>query len=318
MSHVEVWEGIDGGGLHASALAEVCIGDHGRWFWIDVRDPDSEAIESLSCLSDLHPLTVEDVLHRQSRPKIDIFDNGVFLSWLTPTPCDDGALGTVELDAYLASNVLVTFRQTSDELTRTAIADAVRAGSKDPAWLLHGVLDRLVDTLIPLVEENSDRIDALEESLLVSAEGADLVALYGVRRRLVTLRRLVTPAREVIRALARESEQTEHGSFWYFQDVADHLSQIEDAIETDREVAAAVMDIYLSAQSNRTNDIMRQLTVVATIFMPLTLITGIYGMNLLGGMWPPVTAGWSFTVVVVAMIALAVGMIAYFRRKNWW
>jgi magnesium transporter len=100
--------------------------------------------------------------------------------------------------------------------------------------------------------------------------------------------------------------------------VGDHLARVEDSIETAREVAAAVMDIHLSVQSNRMNEIMKQLTVVATIFMPLTLISGIYGMNLLRGMWPRPLAVWSFAAVVLGMVAIALAMALYFRRKNWW
>ena len=318
MAAVRVWECGKDGTLRPVQLDQVCTTSADSWYWIDVTDADVEVIESLECMSNVHPLAIEDVLHRQARPKIDVFDDGVFITWLTPIHTDEGPLHAVELDAYLGSRTLVTFRQGDDLVTHEAVEQARSSAAKDPAWLLHGILDRLVDHIIPIVEKNSDRLDDLEESLLLATSSQDLVDLYSVRRDLVTLRRLVTPAREVVRALARESESTEHGSFWYFQDVLDHLTAVEDAIETDREVAAAVMDIYLSAQNNRTNDIMRQLTVVATIFMPLTLISGIYGMNLLGGMWPPVRSYWSFGAVVAAMVALATAMIAYFRRKNWW
>lgn len=318
MASVQVWEWTRSTPMHSSTLDRVCTGAPDSWFWVDVCDPDAEVLDGLTCMDGVHPLTVEDVLHRQSRPKIDLFGEGVFIIWLTPVVAPDGSVESTEMDAHLTKRTLVTFREASDIVTARAIEGIRESVAADPAWLLHGILDRLVDHMIPIVEARSDRLDDLEEALLLSASPAQLIDLYSVRRDLVALRRLVTPAREVVRVLARESERTEHGSFWYFQDVLDHLSAVLDSIETDREVAAAVMDIYLSAQSNRTNDIMRQLTVVATIFMPLTLITGIYGMNVLKGMWPPVSSSWSFPAIMLGMLALVAAMLIYFRRKNWW
>jgi magnesium transporter len=122
----------------------------------------------------------------------------------------------------------------------------------------------------------------------------------------------------VLRSLVRVQTLVDDEAYRYLQDVGDHLARAEDSIETAREVAAAIMDIYLSSVSNRMNAIMKQLTVVATIFMPLTLISGIYGMNVIKGMWPPVDAFWSFWGVVVGMLLIAAGMALYFRRKNWW
>jgi magnesium transporter len=107
-------------------------------------------------------------------------------------------------------------------------------------------------------------------------------------------------------------------AYRYLQDVGDHLARVEDSIEMAREVAAAVMDIYLSSVSNRMNEVMKVLTVVATIFMPLTLISGIYGMNVVVGMWPPINQAWSFWAVSASMLVLALWMVWFFRRRKWW
>jgi magnesium transporter len=132
------------------------------------------------------------------------------------------------------------------------------------------------------------------------------------------LHRVVGPSRDILRGLVRERSMIGEEVYRYFQDVGDHLARVDDSIETYRDVGAAAMDIYLSAQSNRMNEIMKQLTVVATIFMPLTLISGIYGMNVLRGMWPPVMAWWSFPMIIAVMLAISVGMALYFRRRKWW
>jgi magnesium transporter len=134
----------------------------------------------------------------------------------------------------------------------------------------------------------------------------------------VRLHKVVSPERDVVRGLARLEAFVEPDAYMYFQDVGDHLARLGDTIDTYREVANGTMDIYLSVQSNRLNGIMKQLTVVATIFMPLTLISGIYGMNVLKGMWPPASAGWSFAAIIGAMVLIAVWMVLFFRRRDWW
>ena len=146
----------------------------------------------------------------------------------------------------------------------------------------------------------------------------ELRSLHRVRRQLVRLHRIVAPERDILRGFARESDIIGEDAYRYFQDVSDHVARVLDSIETYQDVAASVMDVYLSAQNNRMNEIMKQLTVVATIFMPLTLLSGIYGMNVVAGMWPPPLARWSFAAIVVSMLAIAAVMAAYFRKKNWW
>ena len=144
------------------------------------------------------------------------------------------------------------------------------------------------------------------------------MSLHRIRRQLLQLHEIVAPERDVIRGVGRERDVVSDDAYRYFQDVGDHLSRVQDSIETYQDVAASVMDVYLSAQNNRMNEIMKQLTVVATIFMPLTLLSGIYGMNLIRGMWPPPESQWSFLAVVGLMVVIAAGMAVYFRKKNWW
>ncbi|TLM89310.1 MAG: magnesium transporter CorA family protein, partial [Actinobacteria bacterium] len=192
------------------------------------------------------------------------------------------------------------------------------AAHAGPDWVLHAVVDRLVDGVLPIVDELGDQLDDIEDAMLGEPRKTDLERLYRVRRQLVHMHRIVAPERDIVRGLARERNVVSEEAYRYFQDVGDHLARVEDSIETYRDVGAGVMDIYLSAQSNRMNEIMKQLTVVATIFMPLTLLSGIYGMNVIRGMWPSVEGYWSFSLVVGSMIVIAACMSWYFRRKNWW
>ena len=186
-------------------------------------------------------------------------------------------------------------------------------------WTLHAIIDLQVDTTMPLVDDIGDALNSIEDAMLAaSPRQEDLRDLHQVRRQLVRLHRIVAPERDILHALARERDVVSEEAYRYFLDVADHVARVLDSIEIYQDVGASVMDVYLSAQNNRMNAIMKQLTVVATIFMPLTLISGIYGMNLLVGMWPVPLGRWSFAIVVSSMFLIALSMSAYFRKKKWW
>jgi len=291
-------------------------GAHRRW--VDVVDGDEATLNALADEFRLHPLLVEDAMHQQRRPKLDAFADGVFVAWLTPEHLEGDGIIVSELDVFLGANYLITIHSGTYEQITRVIADVDRSLNLGPDWILHAIIDRLVDSVLPLADSLGDELDEIEDSLLRASRSEDLKRLYSVRRRLVALHRIVAPERDLLRGLARERGVVSEEAYRYFQDVGDHLARVEDSIETHRDVAAAAMDIYLSSQSNRMNEIMKQLTVVATIFMPLTLISGIYGMNVVRGMWPPVSDVWSFWGVMGSMAVIAVAMSLYFRRKNWW
>lgn len=301
-----------------AGMADLASTRGAAWRWVDVTSASEELLGQLAEEFDLHPLLVEDAQHRQHRPKLDTFPDGAFLAWLTPVRRAGDGIETVELDVFIGATYLITVRQDHSEVIESVAREAERTLALGPDWLLHAIIDRLVDSVLPIADALGDDLDDLEDVLLGSHDRQNLRRLYAIRRQLVQLHRIVAPERDVLRGLARERNLVSEEAYRYFQDVADHLARVEDTIETYRDVGAAAMDIYLSAQSNRMNEIMKQLTVVATVFMPLTLISGIYGMNVIRGMWPPVGAYWSFGAVIVAMLAIALWMSLYFRRKNWW
>jgi len=288
------------------------------WRWVDVTKVSEEVLQVLGEEFELHPLLVEDALHRQPRPKLDTFPDGIFLAWITAVRPQGDGIETHEFDAFLGRAYLITIHENHADVVDDVAAEAQRIMALGPDWLLHAIIDRLVDSVLPVTDGIGDELDDLEEKLLGVPRTENLKSLYTIRRQLVQLHRIVAPERDILRGLARERSIVSEEAYRYFQDVADHLAHVEDSIETYRDVGSAAMDIYLSAQSNRMNEIMKQLTVVATIFMPLTLVSGIYGMNVIRGMWPPVTATWSFAAIMAAMLGIGVAMSLYFRRKNWW
>ena len=311
------WRGAEGS-MRECGLEDIALSRDAVWRWVDVVGGDEDTFATLAEEFKLHPLLVEDSLHSQRRSKLDAYPDGGFVAWLTPERIEGDGFEVSELDVFIGASYLITAHLGESEAISAAVEDAKRAFDLGPDWLLHSIIDRLVDSVLPVVDGLGDALDDIEDDLLGGPRPADLRRLYSVRRQLVQLHRIVAPERDTLRGLARERNFVSEEAYRYFQDVADHLARVEDSIETYRDVGAAAMDIYLSAQNNRMNEIMKQLTVVATIFMPLTLISGIYGMNVIKGMWPPVLAAWSFAAVVGSMVVIALAMSVYFRRKNWW
>ena len=315
-AHITVrW--IAEGVLRSDGLDSVPAGFVGP-VWVDVSDPDEAALDAVAARFPLPPLAMEDCLHYPQRPKLDAYHDQTFLIWLLPQVVVGDGLTSHELDVFLGEEHLITVHRADvpalDRIIKHADAYLVRGAE----WTLHAILDAAVDEVFPIVEVLSDELEQLEDLMISDARPVHLQRLYRAKRALVELHKIVSPERDVVRGLARLEAFVEPDAYMYFQDVGDHLARVADQIDTYRDVASGAMDIYLSAQSNRMNQIMKQLTVVATIFMPLTLISGIYGMNVLRGMWPPAEAGWSFAAIIGSMIIIAVGMFTYFRRKDWW
>ncbi len=300
----------------ASSLAESLTAS---WAWIDVLAPDRTTVDLLAGTFDLHPLAVEDLVHPQTRAKIDLYPESIFFAWLTPRHIEGDGVVVDEVDVLLGSRYLITVHDQPIAAIDHVAAEAGKTLRSGADWTLHAIIDLQVDATMPLVDDIGDALNAIEDAMLeTSPRQQDLADLHQVRRQLVRLHRIVAPERDVLHALARERDVVSEDAYRYFLDVGDHVARVLDSIEIYQDVGASVMDVYLSAQNNRMNEIMKQLTVVATIFMPLTLISGIYGMNLLAGMWPSPLSRWSFAVVVSAMLVIALSMATYFRKKKWW
>ncbi|MHB9004576.1 MAG: magnesium/cobalt transporter CorA [Coriobacteriia bacterium] len=306
------------GAVRSGGLEELGSASTGLWQWVDIKDPDETVVEVVGKAFGLHPLAIEDALHIQRRPKLDTYSSGLFLVWLVPERVEEGRLATSEFDAFLGPGYLVTLRAENVSAVSAVAQTGEREMQRGPDWILHAIIDRLVDSTLPLADGLGDELEAIEDNMLGEPRRDDLARLHSARRQLVFLHRIIALERDIIRELSRERDVVSEDAYRYFRDVGDHLARVEETVDTYRDVAAAVMDIYLSAQSNRMNEIMKQLTVVATIFMPLTLISGIYGMNVLPGMWPPADAFWSFAGIIAGMLGIATVMALYFRRRNWW
>lgn len=307
-------EAVKTGGLGEVGSARAA----GGVVWVDVSEPDEETIRELATEFPLHPLAVEDTLHFPQRPKIDTYADNLFLVWIAPQLGPDNTLESSEIDVFIGPDYLITSHHDHIQAIEDVASDACGVLARGAEWTLHGILDRSVDDMFPLVDMVGEELDRIEDDLIANARDGQLQELYAVKRVMLHLHKIIGPERDVLRALARHDEFVSQEAYLFFQDVGDHVARVSDAVDTYRDVASSVMDIYLSAISNRLNAVMKQLTIVATIFMPLTLISGIYGMNLTKSMWPPPEWAWSFPAVNASFIVITLGMLYVFKRRGWW
>jgi magnesium transporter len=291
----------------------------GRFFWLDLGYPTREDFDILREVFKFHPLALEDSEQFNQRAKIDGYDDFVFIVIYGAGPDDDRL---VEVHCFYSERFLITVHR--DDCP--AFAEIRRRYRKreraidHPSLLLYRVVDGLVDSFFPSLAELDDRIDELEDAIFLKADENQLQEIFQMKRLLVGMRKTVTPQRDAFASLMGGvaelpglAEEDEH----YFRDVYDHLIRISDLIDSYRDLLTGAMDVYLSTVSNRINAVMKQLTIIATIFLPLTFITGFFGQNF-DWMVSHVHSGPMFVVLGVGTeIAALLALLAFFRRRGW-
>jgi len=307
-----------------AAFVERTVADQTGLLWVDLHVESESDGEFLSEVFHFHPLTIEDsVTPRVDPAKIDDHGEYLFIVVQALHGYEPGKeLESSEVDFYLGPNYVVSIHL--DELPAiTAYSQLCqrdeRLLSRGPDWLLHGLLDALVDEYLPIVDAVDEEIDELEARMLKRPDTQLLQEILQVKRTALRLRRATTPQREIMSRLSRgefASLITPEAAV-YFRDIYDHLVRVDYLVEALRDLADGALQTYLSVVSNRLNEIMKVLTAAAAIFIPLTLISGIYGMNFEENQFPSYSAPWGFAVVVGTMIAIAVGLLAYFRWRRW-
>ena len=302
--------------------------------WINIDGlGDSAVFERLGERLGLHPLALEDVLNVPQRPKVERFDKHIFIVLRTmrlekpPATGPAASLGAVIVDeqisVFFGADWVVTIQERSDGDCFESVRAAVRQGrgrvrEAGADYLAYLLVDSVVDAYFPVLDELSERMHALEEEALapVSSEQT-LSRLTRLRHELMAVRRAVWPTREEVTILQREeSSLIAPETRVFLRDVYDHAVQALEIVESLRETAVSVMEVFLSVQNQRLNEVMKVLTVIATIFIPLTFIASIYGMNFKH--MPELDARWGYPVVLGLMLLTAGGMVAYFRRRGWW
>jgi magnesium transporter len=291
----------------------------GSFFWIDLHQPTEGDFAILRDVFRFHPLALEDSEHFGQRAKLDDYDDFVFLV-VYGAVADEDRL--VEVHCFYSERFLVTVRR--DEAP--AFTEVRRRYQKrkepidDPAQLLYRIVDALVDSFFPVLADFDDRIDELENQTFLNASDEQLQQIFAMKRLLVGMRKAVTPQRDLFAGLmggVAELPGMTVEDERYFRDIYDHLIRISDLIDTYRDLLTSSMDVFLSTVSNRLNVVMKQLAVIATVFLPLTFITGFFGQNfgwLVGhiGGWPVfVGLGIGSEIVTVALL------VTFFKRRGW-
>lgn len=291
----------------------------GRVLWVDVQGlGDERTLRRLGELFALHPLLLADVVNVPQRPKVEAYDD-VHLIVTRTVEFDGRDLDVDQVSIVLGPTFVLSIQERAGD-PFDPVRERLRAGGSirrlGADYLAYALMDTVVDGYFPLLERVGEELEHLEEDI-ISDPGPDaLERIHTARHRLVTLRRSIWPLREELAALARGTS----GAFGltvqvYVRDTYDHAVQAVDIVETYRELMGSLMEVYLSSVSQRTNDVMRLLTVVSTIFIPLTFIVGVYGMNF--AFMPELRVHWAYPAVWAVMILLAGGMLAYFRKRGW-
>ncbi|MDZ4262186.1 MAG: magnesium/cobalt transporter CorA [Pseudomonadota bacterium] len=295
--------------------------------WIHVQGlPQPEQLREMGALFGLHELALEDVLHDGQRPKIDEYEQQLFITLAVPLGSAE-QIEITQLSLFIGDNYLISFYAGPDglfDLIRKRLRNhGGRIRSLKADYLLYTLLDLVVDMGFPLLEEFGNLIETLEDNLLESPSRSTLGQIHVVRRELLQLRRMIWPQREVVNRLMHDDhpliQQTTHV---YLRDCYDHSIQIMDLLENYRDMASSMLDVYLSSVSNRLNDTMRVLTLISTIFMPLTFITGLYGMNFGNNThspWAMPELNWYYGYPMAwgIMITVVAIMFVFFKRKGW-
>ena len=290
--------------------------------WINVEGlHEVETLRELGECFGLHPLALEDVLDTSQRPKIEDYDDYLYIvvRVLRYDEADD-ELRSEQLSLIVFRGAVISFQEGGGDIfgaVRTRIrANKGRIRKMGTDYLMYSLLDAVVDGCFVALEQMGDRIEALEEEVITDPKRSTMITIHRLREQTALLRRAIWPLREVVHFLERgETPLLQEATGIYVRDLYDHTIQVVETTESFRDLLSGMADMYLSSVSNRMNEVMKVLTIIATIFIPLTFIAGIYGMNFQN--MPELKWIWGYPLVLGVMLAVAAVMLFYFRRRDW-
>ncbi len=290
--------------------------------WINIDGLQRiDVIEKIGKHYNLHPLVLEDIANTEQRPKMEDFTDYIYIV-LRMLRYDDqnSEIISEQLSLILGSSWVISFQESEgdvfDPVRERLRNNKGRIRTLGADYLVYTLIDAVVDNYFTVLEKMGGKIEDIEDELIANPEPAILKVIHDLRRQSISLRKSVWPLREVVSCLERmESKLINKTTNIYLRDVYDHTIQVIDSIETFRDMLSGMLDIYLSSISNRMNEVMKVLTIIATIFIPLTLVAGIYGMNF--AYMPELRSPWGYPFVLVVMLSIAIVMLFYFRKKKW-
>lgn len=296
--------------------------------WIDVQGLGTEAVlRAIADLIDLPPLLLEYIVNVPQRPKIEYYDKFILIVTQMVMPNKTDNFWNEQIGFLLGQNVLITFqeeplRDPFDPVRHRLLQQIGSIRKNGPDYLCYALLDAIVDNFFPVLELYGDRLEISEEAAISNPTERTLNEIYSIRRELLALRRIIWPQREIFNTLIRDSSPYLTSPVVnFYRDCYDHTVQIIDVIETYRELGASLMDVYLSGMSNKMNEIMKVLTIISTIFIPLTFIAGVYGMNFNTEKspfnMPELNWYWGYFICLGVMLTITVVQIYIFWKKGW-
>ena len=290
--------------------------------WIDIKGVhDSGLVSKLGEYFEIHPLVLEDILHTNQRPKMEVFDNYLFIVLRMLSYNEEENIIDSEQVSMIIGRGYVISLQEKEEDVLDPLRERLRKGKGrirkvGADYLAYAILDVIADNYFLLLEKLGEQMEDFEDRLLNGPDQETLKQLYILKRETVLLRKSVWPMREVVTQLERaDSPLIMDQTVPFLRDLHDHTIRIIETVETHREMTAGLIELYLSSNSNKMNEVMKVLTIIATIFIPLTFIAGVYGMNFAN--MPELEWPWAYFAVLLIMFTIGAGMIFYFRRKKW-
>ena len=288
--------------------------------WVDVQGlGDRSTLEKLGSVFGLHPLMLADAVNVPQRPKSESYDGCIFTIARRVVWKDDD-VDARQISLIWCKDFLITIQEAQDE-TLEPVRSRLQQGKglmrrSGTHYLAYAIIDAVVDGYLPMIERIGERIEWLEEHVADSPDHAALHELHDLRHDLLDLRHDLWPQRDAVRALVGgEVAEIDPSVRVYLRDVLDHCVQMAEIVEVYREIVSGLLNVYLTAVANRTNEVVKVLTVVSTIFMPLTFLVGVYGMNF--EHMPEFGWRWAYPALWIVMLAIGIGMLVYFRRKGW-
>jgi magnesium transporter len=290
--------------------------------WLNITGlHEVDILEKIGKFYEINPLILEDILNTDQRPKIEFFDDYVF-AVLKMIMYDDvnKELQIEQVSLIMGENYVITFQERDGDIF-DSLRERIRAGKgrirkSGPDYLMYAMMDLIVDHYFIILEKIGELIEDLEAKVIENPNRSEAQQIQGLKRELILLRKSIWPLREVVSSLMREEHPLLHESMIPFlQDLYDHTIQVVETVETFRDMMSGILDIYLSSISNRMNEVMKVLTIIATIFIPLTFIAGVYGMNF--RYMPELGWRWGYPASLLLMVIVSLGMLFYFRRKRW-
>lgn len=288
--------------------------------WINVEGVHNTAmVEKIGQFYNIHPLTLEDIVHVDQRPKFEDYDH-YLLSVLKMITYDEKVQGE-QLSLVLLKNTVISFQEPDGgdafDIIRNRLRQAKgRVRKLGADYLFYALMDAVVDWYFHVIEKIGDKVEEIEEEIINSPKRESLIQLYSMKREIIYLRKQVWPLRDMISNLLRsDSELITANTQLFFRDLQDHSTRIIDTVETYRDVLGGMMDIYLSTNSNKMNEVMKVLTIMSSIFIPVTFIAGVYGMNF--EYMPELKSPYGYAGVWIIMLSVMGGLLVYFKRKKW-